>query len=98
MKKIRVLIVDDSRTFRAFLASLLAEDGVRAAGTSPAADPLAARRPHFAARANRVIYLHLTGSPPHLDLFDYKPQLAARQGRELPDSIRRGQRLTSIWP
>jgi hypothetical protein len=37
--------------------------------------PLAPRPPHFAPKAKRVIYLHMSGAPPHLDLFDYKPKL-----------------------
>jgi len=52
--------------------------------------------PHFAPKANRVIYLLQSGAPSHLDLFDYKPQLAARHGEDLPDSIRNGQRLTGM--
>src|SRR5688500_4646558 len=52
--------------------------------------------PHFPPRAKRVIYLFQSGAPSQLDLFDYKPQLAKLQGSELPDSIRRGQRLTGM--
>ncbi|MFM9114606.1 MAG: DUF1501 domain-containing protein, partial [Planctomycetota bacterium] len=52
--------------------------------------------PHFAARAKHIIYLFQSGAPSQLDLFDYKPQLQARRGSELPDSIRQGQRLTGM--
>lgn len=52
--------------------------------------------PHFAPRAKRVIYLFQSGAPSQLDLFDYKPGLAARQNEDLPDSIRMGQRLTGM--
>ncbi|HEX7445980.1 MAG TPA: DUF1501 domain-containing protein [Pirellulales bacterium] len=52
--------------------------------------------PHFAPRAKRVIYLFQSGAPSQLDLFDYKPRLAELRGSELPDSIRRGQRLTGM--
>jgi hypothetical protein len=52
--------------------------------------------PHFAPQAKRVIYLCQSGGPSQLDLFDPKPQLLARHGQELPDSVRRGQRLTSM--
>ncbi len=52
--------------------------------------------PHLAPKAKRVIYLFQSGAPSQLDLFDYKPQLAGRQGTDLPDSIRRGQRLTGM--
>jgi len=52
--------------------------------------------PHFKPRAKRVIYLHMEGAPSQLDLFDYKPSLRARYDQDLPDSIRRGQRLTGM--
>ncbi|MFT5127309.1 MAG: hypothetical protein ACI8W8_000912 [Rhodothermales bacterium] len=51
---------------------------------------------HFAPRAKRVIYLFQSGAPSQLDLFDYKPGLAAHFDEELPDSIRQGQRLTGM--
>jgi hypothetical protein len=51
--------------------------------------------PHFAPKAKRVIYFFQGGGPSQLDLFDYKPQLKERQGTDLPDSIRMGQRLTT---
>ena len=52
--------------------------------------------PHFKPKANRVIYLHQSGAPSQLDLFDYKPNLANKRGEELPSSIRNGQRLTGM--
>jgi hypothetical protein len=52
--------------------------------------------PHFAPRAKRVIYLFQSGAPSQMDLFDYKPRLADMRGVELPDSVRRGQRLTGM--
>ncbi len=51
---------------------------------------------HFPAKAKRVIYLFQSGGPSQLDLFDHKPSLADRRATELPDSIRRGQRLTGM--
>ncbi len=51
---------------------------------------------HFPARARRVIYLSQSGAPSQLDLFDYKPDLKKHHKTELPDSIRRGQRLTGM--
>lgn len=51
---------------------------------------------HFAPRARNVIYLFLSGGPSHLDLFDPKPGLLTRSDEALPDSVRRGQRLTSM--
>src|SRR6266446_4293774 len=52
--------------------------------------------PNFAPKAKRVIYLHQSGAPSQMDLFDPKPELGKRFGEELPDSIRRGQRLTGM--
>src|SRR5262245_7323185 len=52
--------------------------------------------PHFAPKAKRVIYLYRSGAPSQLDLFDPKPQLEKYRGQNLPDSIRRGQRLTGM--
>lgn len=52
--------------------------------------------PHFAARAKHVIFLHQSGGPSSIELFDHKPQLAKLHGTELPDSIRRGQRITGM--
>jgi hypothetical protein len=52
--------------------------------------------PHFAPRAKRVIYLFQFGGPSQIDLFDPKPELEKLQGKELPGSIRMGQRLTTM--
>lgn len=52
--------------------------------------------PHFAPKAKRVIYLFQSGGPSQLELFDYKPLLNKRRGEELPESIRKGQRLTGM--
>ncbi|HEX4146940.1 MAG TPA: DUF1501 domain-containing protein [Pirellulales bacterium] len=73
------------------LASLLAGDGLAAA--TDAVNPLAAKPPHFPAKAKRVIYLHLTGSPPHLDLYDYKPTLVKLDGQPAPDEFIKGKRF-----
>ena len=70
------------------LGSLLA--GEVSAGPD-AADPLAPQQPHFAAKAKRVIYLHMTGSPPNLDLFDYKPELVKRDEQDCPDQFLAGR-------
>ncbi|MBM3796674.1 MAG: DUF1501 domain-containing protein [Acidobacteria bacterium] len=71
----------------AALGSLLGRDAEAAAD---------AALPHHAAKAKRVIYLFQHGAPSQLDLFDYKPALAAQRGKDLPDSIRKGQRLTGM--
>ena len=52
--------------------------------------------PHFAPKAKRVIYLFQHGAPSQLDLFDYKPRLQALRGSDLPESVRKGQRLTGM--
>ena len=52
--------------------------------------------PHFAPRARRVIYLFQSGGPSQLELFDYKPLLRDRNGEELPEEVRDGQRLTGM--
>jgi len=52
--------------------------------------------PHFAPKAKRVIYLFQNGAPSQLDLYDYKPKLQEMFGKELPESIRNGQRLTGM--
>jgi hypothetical protein len=51
---------------------------------------------HFAPRAKRVIYLFMSGGPSHIDLFDYKPALQKNHGKELPTSVRMGQRVTGM--
>jgi hypothetical protein len=51
---------------------------------------------HHPAKAKRVIYLFQAGAPSQIDLFDHKPLLNERQGSELPDEVRRGQRLTGM--
>ena len=72
------------------LSSLLANG---ASAASAAADPLAAKKPHFAAKAKRVIYLHMTGSPPNLDMYDWKPELVKRDGEDCPDEFLKGRRF-----
>ena len=52
--------------------------------------------PNFAPKAKRVIFLHQSGAPSQIDLFDYKPKLQAMSGTELPDSVRQGQRITGM--
>jgi hypothetical protein len=52
--------------------------------------------PHHAPKAKRVIFLCQSGAPSQIDLFDHKPTLAEREGEELPESVRMGQRLTTM--
>ena len=72
----------------AALASLLGRSGLEAA---PGAVPT-----HFKPKARRVIYLHMVGGPSQLDLFDYKPKMKEMFDKDLPPSIRNGQRLTTM--
>ena len=51
---------------------------------------------HLAPKAKRIIYLFMSGGPSQLDLFDYKPKLNEMNGQDLPESIRKGQRLTTM--
>jgi hypothetical protein len=70
------------------LAAMMADDEARA--ESPTIDPtrpLGARAPHFAAKADRVIFLFMEGGPSHIDLFDPKPELTKRHGQPLPSSF-----------
>ena len=52
--------------------------------------------PHFPAKAKRIIYLHWNGAPSQLDTWDYKPDLHKHFGIDLPESVRNGQRLTTM--
>jgi hypothetical protein len=67
------------------LAGLLQEEGLLA--EEPVADPLAPRPPHFAPRAERVIFLFMSGGPSHLETFDPKPELQRLNGQPLPASF-----------
>jgi Protein of unknown function (DUF1501) len=71
------------------LNALLAPDSQAAT----ALNPLAPKRAHFGAKAKRVIYLHMTGSPPNLDMFDYKPELVKRSDQDCPDQFLAGRKF-----
>jgi hypothetical protein len=72
----------------AALASLVGKSALEAA---PGAVPT-----HFKPKAKRVIYLHMVGGPSQMDLFDYKPKMKEMYDKDLPPSIRNGQRLTTM--
>src|ERR1041384_5023389 len=72
--------------------NLFAASATKAAKTGGALEGY----PHFPIKARRVIYLFQSGAPSQMDLFDPKPQLASKRGEDLPDSIRKGQRLTTM--
>ena len=76
------------------LGSLLDRDGLRAmADTTAGGLP---GLPHFSAKVKRIIYLFQSGAPSQLDLFDYKPAIQEKRGIELPNSVRMGQRITTM--
>ena len=77
----------------AALASLMG--GGKAVGEDAAA-ALARQITHFAPKAKQVIYLHMVGGPSQLDLYDYKPKMVEMYDKDLPESIRKGQRLTTM--
>lgn len=62
----------------------------------PSTRPLLSNAQHFPATAKRVIFLFQSGGPSQMDLLDNKPELKKRTGQELPDEIRKGQRLTGM--
>jgi Protein of unknown function (DUF1501) len=51
---------------------------------------------HFTGKAKHVIYLHMVGGPAQMDLYDYKPKMDGFYDKDLPDSVRMGQRLTTM--
>jgi hypothetical protein len=77
------------------LASLL-NDNLFAGAADPLQSPGALPRLHFQPRARRVIYLFMGGGPSQLELFDPKPRLTEMVGKDLPPSVRMGQRLTAF--
>lgn len=70
----------------------------QAAARGALASPLAPKKPPFPARARRVIYLFMAGAPSHLELFDYKPQLAKFNGTLPPAELLKGYRAAFINP
>ena len=71
--------------------ALQALQGNAFAATADADQPLAPKRPPLKARAKRVIYLHMSGGPPNLDIFDPKPALVEQNGKPCPDSFLKGR-------
>ena len=73
--------------------------GNRAANAQPPAPrmhPPLPGLPHWAPKAKSLIYLHMNGAPSQIDLWDYKPQLERYYDQDLPESVRRGQRLSTM--
>ena len=82
----------------AALSSLIGKDQALAGDIIPGGvgTPGLPSLPHFAPKAKRVIYLFMAGGPSHIDTFDYKPDLRKIHGKDLPESIRQGQRLSTM--
>src|SRR5437773_3518596 len=80
------------------LGSLLGQGSVSAAGKIAGVNSLAPRRPHFTPKAKRVIYLFMAGAPSHLEMFDYKPELAKWDGKLPPSELLKDYRAAFINP
>lgn len=78
------------------LAELLGQSLAGAADAAPMVHPPLPGFPHYAPKAKHLIYLHMNGGPSQIDLWDHKPDLEKYFDRELPDSIRNGQRITTM--
>src|SRR5437899_12469765 len=80
------------------LGGMFARDGLAAVTRRPAApdQPLSPKPSMFPARAKAVIYLHMAGAPPSLDMFDYKPKLNELHMQPVPESLIKGQRFAFI--
>lgn len=70
--------------------------GTLAVDNGPGYSPGNPGQPHFPGKAKRVIYICQAGAPSQIDTFDYKPELEKLNGKDLPESIRGGQRLTGM--
>jgi hypothetical protein len=82
---------------RIALATLMLPELLRASGKpQPRAHPALPGLPHFKPRARHLIYLFMNGAPSQIDLWDYKPRLQEMYDADLPDSVRQGQRLTTM--
>jgi uncharacterized protein (DUF1501 family) len=78
------------------LGQLFRQSGLAAA--LPATNPLAPKQPPFSAKAKNVIFLFMAGAPSHLELFDYKPELAKWNGKLPPADLLQGYRAAFINP
>src|SRR5438309_844222 len=73
--------------------ALTAMGDASSTGATPILNPLSPKKPHFQPKVKRVIYLHMSGGPPHLDLFDYKPELVKWDDKPCPDEFLKGRRF-----
>src|SRR3954471_5127005 len=77
-------------------AALASLTGTALASSTKSSPFVNAARTHFAPKAKQVIYLHMVGGPSQMDLFDYKPVMKEWYDKDLPESVRMGQRLTTM--
>ena len=101
MKTNTILAAQDALNRRVFLKASALGLGTTALGTlfnerAAAAPSAASSFPNYAPKAKRIIYLFQSGAPSQMDMFDPKPQMQAQYNQDLPDSIRKGQRLTTM--
>ena len=80
------------------LGQLLGDTGYAAPGQDAASYPMAPRQPHFVQRAKNVIFLFMAGAPSHLEMFDFKPQLAKFDGTLPPPELLEDYRAAFINP
>ncbi|MEQ1825089.1 MAG: DUF1501 domain-containing protein, partial [Pirellula sp.] len=97
-----LLSIQDALNRRIFLRNTAAVSAAALASLGLSGSPAIANGvgmpglPHFAPKAKRIIYLFQSGAPSQMDLFDPKPLMQEQQGKDLPESIRQGQRLTTM--
>ncbi len=80
------------------LAELFRQHGWAAGPEKSLPDPMAPKQPHYTAKAKRVVFLFMAGAPSHLEMFDYKPQLAKYDGTLPPPELVKGYRAAFINP
>jgi uncharacterized protein (DUF1501 family) len=80
------------------LGQLLGDSAFAAPAASAPVNPLAPKQPHYPAKAKSVIFLFMAGAPSHLELLDYKPQLAKFDGTLPPADLLKGYRAAFINP
>ena len=80
------------------LGQLLSDSALAASVSPTPADPLAPKKPHYPGKTKSIIYLFMAGAPSHLEMFDYKPQLAKFDGTLPPPELLKGYRAAFINP
>ncbi len=85
--------LEDAGRFSLGAVALEAMFPGKSEASAVAENPLAAKTSPFKAKAKRVIYLHMSGGPPNLDIFDYKPELVKRSGQDCPDDFLKGRKF-----